>query len=236
MTQENNRQGHGMQGLIPGLIVAGIGLLFLLNNLNILDTGAWWRYWPAIIIAAGLVKLVDAQSSGERTAGAIIMGVGGILLVSSLRLMRLGWGELWPLFLIGTGLLMLWNRTAGKLVIGVKLPRTAAVTSGFAIFGGLQRQITTDDFQGGNFFAIFGGGEIDLRRAGIRGDSALLEINAIFGGFEVKVPQNWMVVNEVVGVFGGTGDETMQPNRDMPGVKQLILRGTAIFGGVGIKN
>ena len=39
-----------------------------------------------------------------------------------------------------------------------------------------------------------------------------------------------------VGVFGGTGDETRQPSRDNPGIKQLILRGTAIFGGVGIKN
>jgi predicted membrane protein len=164
------------------------------------------------------------------------MGVGGILLVGTLRLLPLGWGELWPLFLIGAGLLMLWNRGEGKLVIGVKVPRSSGVNTGFAIFGGLQRQITTEDFQGGNFFAIFGGGEIDLRRANIRGDSAVIEINAIFGGFEVKVPQNWMVVNEVVGVFGGTGDESTQPPRDLPGVKQLILRGTAIFGGVGIKN
>ena len=57
-----------------------------------------------------------------------------------------------------------------------------------------------------------------------------------FGGFEMRVPENWIVANEVMGIFGGTSDETRQPLPEAPGVKNLIVTGTAVFGGVSIKN
>jgi hypothetical protein len=40
----------------------------------------------------------------------------------------------------------------------------------------------------------------------------------------------------VVGIFGGTSDETVQPLPEAPGVKRLVVRGVAVFGGVEIKN
>jgi hypothetical protein len=45
-----------------------------------------------------------------------------------------------------------------------------------------------------------------------------------------------MVVVQASTVFGGFSDESAHPSPDMPGVKRLILTGTAIFGGVNVKN
>ena len=75
MTQQDERI-HGIRatpGIIPALVVVGIGVLFLLNNLNIVYVNDWWRFWPVILVAAGLAKLVDAQSDGGRTAGIVLV-------------------------------------------------------------------------------------------------------------------------------------------------------------------
>ena len=63
----------------------------------------------------------------------------------------------------------------------------------------------------------------------------LVDPNAIFGGVELKIPKSWSAVVQGAGIFGGYADETVQPDPG-PGVKQLIIRGTATFGGVEVKN
>jgi hypothetical protein len=105
------------------------------------------------------------------------------------------------------------------------------------VFGGAKRVVGSQDFRGGEVVAIFGGVELDLRQAGMAGDSAVLEITAIFGGVELKIPQHWSAVVEGAGIFGGYSDETLQPNpAQFPGAKRLIVKGSAVFGGVEVKN
>jgi hypothetical protein len=237
MRDENPvRTTRSSVGLIPGLIVVAIGMLFLLHNMNIVRIRHWWFYWPVILIAIGITKLIDAQHSNERTGGTVMVLVGGIFLAINLGLFSWQVGQFWPVILIGIGITMLFNR--GSMLTGLRMPpgNSFSKADAVAIFGGFKRQVATDDYRGANYVAIFGGGEVDLRRAQIRGDSAHIEVTAIFGGFELRVPPNWIVANEVMGVFGGTADETMQPLPETPGVKNLIVTGTAVFGGVSIKN
>jgi predicted membrane protein len=224
-------------GIIPALIVIGVGVLFLLSNLDIFHIRELWRYWPVLLIAAGLAKLVDAESDGGRSSGAVLLVVGGLFLANNLGFVRLTWHDFWPLILIGAGLLMLWNRLN---VPTLNLSSAGGAPEGMlnlhAIFGGVERKVTTDDFRGGQITAIFGGVEINLRRAAMRGDTAVLQIDALFGGVEVKVPATWMVVVEGTSVFGGFSDETAHPSIDSPGLKRLVLKGGAVFGGVSVKN
>ena len=44
----------------------------------------WTRYWPVILIAIGLVKLVDSTSPGGQVAGVILVGLGAIFLGQTL--------------------------------------------------------------------------------------------------------------------------------------------------------
>jgi predicted membrane protein len=83
---------------------------------------------------------------------------------------------------------------------------------------------------------MFGGVEVDLRRAGMRGDSAVIDVSAMFGGVEFKIPQNWAVVPSVAAIFGGFSNKSVQPSADAPGVKRLYIKGSAVFGGVEVKN
>jgi hypothetical protein len=239
MQPSDNQPSHGWENghrLIPALIVIGIGVLFLLNNLNILYVSDWVRYWPVILIAIGLVKLVDADSHGGHVGGAILVGLGAVLLGQTLGFLNVRMHDLWPLFLIGAGLLMLFNRDSWHGVS--RGPRTYAHgrMREASVFGGGKRKINTQDFTGGHIDAVFSGYEIDLRGATMVADSATLKIGAVFSGVEIRVPETWSVVIEGDGVFGTITDKTVQPNPQTPGLKRLFIKGAAVFGSVEVKN
>ena len=154
---------------------------------------------------------------------------------------------MWPLVLIGLGVLLLFQRAQwhvrlpnGPITVGpgfrASNSSTANTVKVDAVFSGGKRIMTTPDFRGGEIVAVFGGIELDLRQAGIAGESAILEVNAIFGGVEIRIPADWSASVEGVGIFGGFGDNTLQPDPRNPAVKRLIVRGAAIFGGVDVKN
>ena len=44
--------------LVGGLVLLGLGLLFLLSNFGYFPSGLWDRWWPLILIAIGLIILL----------------------------------------------------------------------------------------------------------------------------------------------------------------------------------
>jgi len=227
-----------VERIIPALVLIAVGALFFLSNLHIIYFQDIWRFWPLILIAVGLAKLVDAADGGNITAGVILLAVGGLFLAGNFGFLYLSWNTFWPLILIGLGLLMLFDR-AKIGVIGPNWQRR--YTQGFmresAVFGGGKRQAGHQDFRGGKMDAVFGGFEIDLRDAFMTADTAVLEINAVFGGAEVKIPRTWMAVVQGTGVFGAFTDSSTPPHpAEVPNPKRLIVRGSAVFGGVEVKN
>src|SRR5512142_2768075 len=104
------RERHA--GLIPGMVLVAIGALFFLHNLHIFYVSDWVRFWPAILVAIGLVKLVDGPTNNARTAGGVLVGVGAILLAQTLGYLDgLRMRDLWPLAIIGVGVLLLFQRS-----------------------------------------------------------------------------------------------------------------------------
>jgi predicted membrane protein len=231
--------------LIFGLAIVAIGVLFLLDNFGV-PVGNVWGYWPVILIAIGLAKVVDSRETAGRSGGAIILIVGLVFMADKIHLPFLNnrnlW-DLWPLVIIVVGFMMLWGALEGKGVAGVagaRLGWGAQGTPGncnmFSIFGGSNRKVS-GDFKGADLVAIFGGGGLDLRNATMTADEAVVNVNAIFGGFEIRAPETWLVEVHVAGVFGGHEDKTHQPDlRLVPNPKRLIVRGATIFGGLGVKN
>jgi hypothetical protein len=221
--------------LVPAIVLIGIGALFLLNNLNIIYAREIFRFWPALIIAFGIVKLIDASDGGGRAGGGVIIGVGAIFMARSLGYIDVQVKDLWPLIPIAIGLMMLFERTS-IFQVGVKV-KSDSGTNESAIFSGGKRKISDQNFTTAKFDAVFGGFEIDMRQADIAGESAVLDLNAVFGGMEVKIPVSWTVVMKGGSFFGGFVDNTAPPDpRLFPNPKKLIVKGGAVFGGVEVKN
>ena len=141
---------------------------------------------------------------------------------------------------ISVGMTLMWGsikaRTAGAG--RVDSPTGPGALNEMAIFSGVEKRVSSKNFTGGRLVAMFGGIEIDLWQANIEGDEAVLHVDAIFGGIEIRVPDTWIVSSEGQGIFGGYSDSTHQrPASDgSQPQKTLIIRGMALFGGVEIRN
>jgi predicted membrane protein len=105
--------------------------------------------------------------------------------------------------------------------------------SAMAILGAVSRGNNSSTFRRADLLAIMGGCEIDLRKAAINGE-AIIDVFAMWGGIEIRVPEDWTVVSRVVPLMGGVEDKTRPPQTAT--AHRLVLRGFAIMGGIEIKN
>ena len=108
-----------------------------------------------------------------------------------------------------------------------------ATMSVMAIMGGVTRGNNSRAFRGADVFAFMGGCELDLRKAAINGE-AVIDVFAMWGGIEIRVPEDWTVVSHVVPLMGGVDDKTRPPQTAT--AHRLTLRGFVLMAGVEIKN
>jgi hypothetical protein len=94
-----------------GLLLLTIGTLFLLENLDVIYFDHLSSYWPVIVIAFGVMKLLDAENMDRRADGFWWIYVGVWLLVSTTHFLGLSFHNSWPLLIIGWGISMLWKST-----------------------------------------------------------------------------------------------------------------------------
>jgi predicted membrane protein len=230
------RDFHG--GILWGAAVCAVGVVLLLDRMGIVSADRLWRFWPMLIIVAGVVSFTQV---GKRVWGACLIAAGMLFQLSALDIVRFRWADLWPLAIIAAGMMMIWGsiesrRARARVASSADGQATMNIT---AIFGGIERHITAHDFRGGTVSAVFGGAELDFREADMEGDEAVLEVNAVFGGAEIRVPANWRVEVRGQALFGGYSDSTRSSaaaDVNAPKRKTLILTGTALFGGVELKN
>ena len=105
-----------------------------------------------------------------------------------------------------------------------------------SIFGGSKKNVFTKSFKGGEAVSVFGGTELNLSQADFEGQ-VILELTQIFGGCTLIIPPHWdLKRSEMVSIFGGVEDNRPTTNTAVDHRKQLILRGTNIFGGIEIKS
>lgn len=209
--------------LMAGLFFAAAGLLLTADNLDIMDAEPYLELWPALLIALGVFKLLDAGSS-RLSAGVIIL-LGACLLALNLDWIRFSVFDLWPLAMIAAGI--------GFIVYAMKGGRETAAGSGIAIFMNRKTVETTRDYRGGNIVAFLGGHTIDLMDADIATSPAVLDVFTWWGGVEIFVPDHWEVISEVTPVMAGfemeRGRAAGDPN------KRLIIRGAAVMAGIDVK-
>jgi hypothetical protein len=140
---ENETQHHRHRpGLFFPLLIITIGLLLLLQNLNILNDSIWdllWKCWPVLLIWIGLDSLINQHG----VAGPVFfIGIGTIFLLNNFEL--LSWNtwdlifQLWPVILIAWGLDLVVGRRAWWGALAA-LALLAVVIVGVLALGGLAR-------------------------------------------------------------------------------------------------
>ena len=101
------------------------------------------------------------------------------------------------------------------------------------MMGGLQRTNNSAGFLGGDLTAIMGGCEVNLTAARLDQSDAVINVFAMWGGIVIRVPEDWGVIGRVTPIMGSYEDKTRPPREAK---HRLIVRGTALMGGVEVKN
>ena len=221
--------------VILGAFVIGMGVLFLLDNLDIFDFHRAVAFWPAAFILFGVIKLLDTQSPNGALVGAILIGVGAVMTINRLGFMHINMRALWPLLIIFLGAAVIYKAVTGRRMLGMQSKdddATDAVVDITAILGGFDRRITTPAFRGGEVTAVMGGCILDLRGSSIEGE-AVLNVFALMGGITLKVPPDWTVALNGTPIMGGFDEKTITAPHNN---KRLVIRGYAIMGGVEVRN
>jgi predicted membrane protein len=223
-----------------------LGTLLFLGNLGLWPVHDVWQYWPIILIAVGIARLLGGRRPSSRVLGILLIFFGALFLTLTLGIFHIAAQDnSWPLslLLIAFGFIALMrvleSGRSHKPALGFPTEFRAPsehVVHDHAVFAEIKRKMETPDFQGGDILSVFGNIDLDLRRAQIAPlqKSATIEANAVFGGVMIRVPGTWRVNIQGTPVLGGYTDKTTPrttPEADTP---VLFITGNVVFGSIEI--
>ncbi|MFJ9621581.1 DUF1707 domain-containing protein [Streptomyces sp. NPDC101181] len=111
---------------------------------------------------------------------------------------------------------------------------TATSRGGFAFWGGFSRKGRWTVGRKFTAFAMWGGGEIDLREAHFEDRETVIRCITIMGGLHVTAPPELNVDVRGVGIMGGFGEGSSEESEPAPDAPYVRITGLALMGGVGV--
>jgi predicted membrane protein len=227
------RRGIPFSGrLVFGAVMLTLGVLWTLDNLNLMDADSILRWWPALLAWFGVFRIFGILGPRSVVSGTLFFAVGFWMLLRELGVVHVSIFRLWPVFLIVLGAVLVWRSMRGE-----QEPEGAdrdAHPRPFAIMGGVVRSIESQELVAIEATAVMGGVELDLRGAKSRDREVIVDVFAWWGGVELFVPDDWRVVTEISPIMGGVEDKSRLAAPEA--VTTLVVRGFAIMGGVEIRN
>lgn len=216
--------------IILGLLLVIVGVVVLLNSLEVTNINLFFDgWWTLFIIVPSVVGLFN---DNDKTGNLIGLIIGIFLLLMSRDI--LSWGLLvklfFPLILIIIGLSILFKETINGNVskkVNDKYENLENITATF----GEQKIKVEKKYDGSNIDAIFGGIKLDLRDA-ILDSETVIKASAIFGGITIRLPKGLSVKVKATPIFGGVNNHYQN---DKNSDKIIYIEALALFGGVDIK-
>ena len=240
--------------LFVGLFLLLIGATMILSLLGFdISVNKILSYWPLILIILGLDWMICAFwpgpavgkrkvifSSGRFFSGLVVLLIGAFYLARKFGYL----GEI--------GSELLWSILFAVLLIfaGVHLIRGRALSGSgggrLAFLGGLNVGPSTPwKLESGSYFAFMGGIEMDLTRAELSGGETIIDLTAVMGGINVKIPSDLVVVYEGTAILGGVTFKDQADGGIVAGNRAgdidegagefLRIQARAFMGGIDIK-
>lgn len=234
------------KGIIWGIVVVALGVLWGLKEANVLDYSLYFKgWWTLFIIVPSIIGLITEKN---KKGSLICLAVGVFLFANCYFDFWQYKRYLLPLIIVIIGASIIVGNVFDKKPQPVEIPtdENGAPQQGnygqpvylpqgnqeyYASFSSEEYRFD-NGFAGGKFSATFGGLKLDIRNADIV-HNCVINANATFGGVEIYVPQDVRVVVKSNSVFGGTSDKS---NKNLPAdAKTVFINVTNLFGGTDIK-
>lgn len=238
--------------LLWGLIVLAIGIIFAGNVLDLWYINIFFPgWWTLFLIIPGIFLILR---DGPNTGSIILVILGIVLLSDCLDVFdaRIVWRLIIPIGIIAIGISLIisfFKRENRKEKIGVNESEkyvhqeeynyknnykydTDEYANYSSVFGSGEFKNVSSDLKGIKVEGVFGAVTLDLREANFN-SNVTIEINTVFAGIDIYVPENVQVITvSSTPIFGGV---TVRKNKDIPDMPKVKIKYVAIFGGIDIK-
>ncbi len=97
-----------------GVILIGLGVIFLLQNLGMVDAGRPRDWWPVILIGFGVASLVAPKDPGDSATGAAVAALGAFFLLRNFDVIDWRFQDIWPAFLVVAGISLIARSLAER--------------------------------------------------------------------------------------------------------------------------
>ena len=219
--------------IIWGLLLIALAVLLALNSLGVIEFELFFDgWWTLFIIVPSLAALIENKN---KTDSIISLLIGIIFLLCERDI--LSWDMVWklalPIVLASIGIKIIISafrkKKSHRIVKEIKVDGKN-LQKGIAVFSGTELNFDNTVFDGADLVACFGGVECDLRHAIIDKD-CIIHACCVFGGIDIKVPDNVKVVNNASSIFGGI--DVIKSNNSA--THTIYIDGICVFGGIDIQ-
>jgi hypothetical protein len=183
---------------VVGLCVMGLGIALVLDRMGLIRAELVLQYWPVGLVLLGAAMVLQALRGSPDGVPRGQFPVGALI----------------------------WLVVLGMLFTHVFARRSAAPAEEgrlrlFAVMGGDKRDVDAP-FRGADVTAVMGGVKLDLTRAQVApGTDVVVDIFAMMGGAEIRIPKDWRVDFQTTSVMGGSNDDRVSPR---PGARDARRR------------
>ena len=230
-----NRQK--VKSIIWGLALMTLGIIFGGNALGWFNIDLFFDgWWTLFIIVPSAISLFTEK---EKVPSLVFLAVGVILLLAAQNVFS--WDVAWKVILavvlvvVGVGIIfkgIFRNNNDKEVEKKIReFDEDKTMDSQIAVFSGSDRIYKDEVFSGSNLVAVFGGVDLDLRHAKFTKDTVIRAL-CLFGGIDIKVPENVQVKIRSRFIFGGASDE--RKSETNKGEHTIYIDATGGFGGISI--
>ena len=214
-----------------GIVLVVIGIICALNSLGISSINIFFKgWWTLFIIVPCFIGLFKEDS---KTGDVIGLVIGIVLLLASREIITfsLVFKLIFPFVLIGIGISLIFGDTFKKKINEkIKEVNDEDFDNIVATFSS-QKVIEENKLKNTKLEAIFGGIELDLRKAKLSNDT-VIKATSIFGGIDIFVPKDVNVLLKSNSIFGGVDNKIINNKEN---TKTIYIETLCLFGGVDIK-
>lgn len=251
--EQMNFSGKSKGGLFGFLLILA-GTLFLAFNFGWIDPAlrSIVFSWPALFVVFAFIALFKR----DYLFALLWLTLAAFFLLPRIALLYPDalpginedfTGNFWPVLLIivGTGVMLKFffgkgkktccHRHAQKPFNINKIEGTDGIYVREVVFGGIEDIFLEPVFRGGQIEVVFGGVELDLRRASLPEGDTHLHVEAVFGGIKLYLPDDWVIVPKINTVLGGVDNKHFSRSTYHDTSRRLLISGEIIFGGCEIR-
>ncbi len=227
---------RGTGRLVAGLILIGLGGVFLLDSFDVIDIGDIIGWIASIAFIAFGLGILITRKSQQVFFPIILIIIGVFLLLGNLDVDAY---QYWPVILIAIGGAIIFGgmrRRSNKRT--VEIGETSTTTSDREVnisctFGETNERVDANDFVGGSVNVTMGNVKLDLRDATVVNRPAKLDVSLTMGGLHLRVPSDWGVSIDNSVTLGEVEDKRSRAGSasDTP---HLMITGNITLGSIEI--